>query len=141
MTLTWTDNAGNETGFTIQRATNLGFTAGLTTNNVAANTTTFNTGNIALNTTYYFRVQAFNEGGASTWSFRPTRRSARQQGPYARAIISLRRKTRPPRQRRAASTIHNAAPSSSTSSRLKYITPAAWPTTSITMGRTTTPPI
>jgi FtsP/CotA-like multicopper oxidase with cupredoxin domain len=68
VTLNWVDNANDETGFTIQRATNLNFTASLTTSTVAANTTTFNTGNIARNTTYYFRVRAFNQSGNSAWS-------------------------------------------------------------------------
>ena len=36
-TLTWTDNATNETNFTIQRATNLQFTTGLTTATAAGN--------------------------------------------------------------------------------------------------------
>ena len=35
--LTWADNSNNETGFTIQRATNSLFTQGLTTVTVAAN--------------------------------------------------------------------------------------------------------
>ena len=68
MTLTWVDNSNNETGFEIQRATNLNFTAGLTTNTVGANTTTFNTGNVPRNTTFYFRVRAVNEAGASAWT-------------------------------------------------------------------------
>ncbi|MHB0857657.1 MAG: fibronectin type III domain-containing protein [Anaerolineae bacterium] len=68
ITLNWVDNANNETGFTIQRATNLAFTAGVTTNTVPANTTTFNTGNVTRNTRYYFRVQAFNQSGNSAWS-------------------------------------------------------------------------
>jgi predicted phage tail protein len=67
VTLTWTDNANNETGFTVQRATNAAFTAGLTTSNVAANTTTFTTGNLPRNTSFYFRVQAVNATGTSAW--------------------------------------------------------------------------
>jgi len=65
VTLTWTDNANNETGFTIQRATNAAFTTGLATSTVGANATTFTTGNIARNTDFYFRVWATNASGAS----------------------------------------------------------------------------
>jgi hypothetical protein len=67
--LNWTDNSVAETGFTIQRATNNAFTAGLTTFTVAANTTTFvnNNAGLAANTTYFYRVQA-NNGTPSAWS-------------------------------------------------------------------------
>lgn len=68
VTLTWADNANNETGFEIQRATNLNFTAGLTTSTVGPNITTFNTGNIARGTNFYFRVRAFNSAGNSAWA-------------------------------------------------------------------------
>ncbi|MBI5653246.1 MAG: multicopper oxidase domain-containing protein [Chloroflexi bacterium] len=66
VTLTWTDNANNETGFRIQRATNATFTAGLQTQTVAANSTT----RIELRTrnrTYYYRIQSYNGSGASAW--------------------------------------------------------------------------
>lgn len=65
VTLTWTDNADSESGFTIQRATNPTFTTGLVSSNVAANVTTFTTGNVARNTAYYFRIWATNVAGAS----------------------------------------------------------------------------
>jgi hypothetical protein len=65
-TLTWKDNSSNETGFTIQRATNLQFTTGLTTFTAAANATTL-TQTITSNTTYYYRIQANNIGGSSAW--------------------------------------------------------------------------
>jgi len=58
--LTWTDNSNNETGFTVQRATNATFTAGLTTTNVAANTTTLTVTGLSRNTNYYFRIRANN---------------------------------------------------------------------------------
>ena len=41
VTVTWTDNATNETGFRIRRATNAAFTLNLTTATVGANVTTF----------------------------------------------------------------------------------------------------
>ncbi len=68
VTLTWTDNANNETGFIIQRATNSVFSAGLVTSTAGANATTFTTGNLPRFTTYWFRVAATNSAGASTWS-------------------------------------------------------------------------
>jgi titin len=70
--LTWADNSTNETGFTVQRATNATFTAGLVSTSVpGANATT--TVNYALNgltkgTILYFRVQATNASGVSTWA-------------------------------------------------------------------------
>lgn len=65
VTLTWTDNADNESGFTIQRATDSTFTTGLVTSTVGANVTTFTTGNVPRNTAYYFRIWATNVAGAS----------------------------------------------------------------------------
>ncbi len=66
VTLTWTDVAG-ETGYRIQRATDANFTANVVTSTVGANTTTFTTGNVARNTDFYFRVQAYNDIGNSAW--------------------------------------------------------------------------
>lgn len=61
--LRWTD-VTNETGYTIQRATNAGFTTGLVTYKVGANTTTFLApGNLKKGTTYYYRVLATNTVG------------------------------------------------------------------------------
>jgi fibronectin type 3 domain-containing protein len=67
--LTWTDNANNETGFTIQRATDAGFTVGLTTFTInTPNTNAFTDTTVAPKTTYYYRVGAFNLAGTSAWS-------------------------------------------------------------------------
>ncbi len=65
-TLTWTDNATNETGFTIQRATNATFTTGLSSFTAAANAVTL-TQTVTRNTTYYYRIRANNLGGSSAW--------------------------------------------------------------------------
>jgi FtsP/CotA-like multicopper oxidase with cupredoxin domain len=65
ITLTWTDNANNESGFTIQRATSAAFTTGLVTATVGANVQTFQTGNLPRNTSFYFRIWATNAVGAS----------------------------------------------------------------------------
>ncbi|MBE0598144.1 MAG: multicopper oxidase domain-containing protein [Desulfuromonadales bacterium] len=67
ITLTWVDHANNETGFILQRATDAAFTANLVSTTLAANATTFNTGNVARNTAYYFRIQAINGAGPSAW--------------------------------------------------------------------------
>jgi len=58
--LTWTDNSLNETGVTIQRATDSGFTTGLTTFTVGADVATFTDTSVVANTTYYYRVVAGN---------------------------------------------------------------------------------
>ncbi|HEX5941253.1 MAG TPA: fibronectin type III domain-containing protein, partial [Anaerolineales bacterium] len=72
LTLTWSDNSNNETGFIIQRATNSSFTRGLVTVNVGADITSFNDTGLKKGTTYYYRVQAvnlFNDGlGPFPWS-------------------------------------------------------------------------
>jgi len=67
VTLTWTDNANNESGFRIQRATDAAFTFNVVTSTVGANITTFQTGNVARGTAFYFRVQAFNSADPSAW--------------------------------------------------------------------------
>jgi mono/diheme cytochrome c family protein len=48
--LTWVDNAGNETGFRVERATNNTFSAGLATSTVGANTTSYSDTNVAAGT-------------------------------------------------------------------------------------------
>ena len=67
--LTWTDNANNETGFTIQRATNASFTSGLVTYTANTNATSYlNNSGVSLRTTYYYRIRANNTVGNSAWS-------------------------------------------------------------------------
>jgi fibronectin type 3 domain-containing protein len=56
--LTWGDNSNKEAGFAIQRATDANFTVGLTTFNVAANTTTYQDSTVARNGLYWYRVLA-----------------------------------------------------------------------------------
>jgi pectate lyase len=63
--LTWTDNANNETGFVVERATNSAFSAGLVSSNVGANVQSFSATGLAASTTYFFRVRATNSGGSS----------------------------------------------------------------------------
>jgi hypothetical protein len=66
--LTWADNANNETGFRIERATNSGFTASLVTATVGSNTRTYSATGLTAGTTYYFRVYATNAAGSSAAS-------------------------------------------------------------------------
>src|SRR6185369_15785013 len=64
--LSWTDNAPNETGFKIERATDgVTFTQIGTT---AANVTTFNNTGLSAGVTYSYRVRATNSGGDSGYS-------------------------------------------------------------------------
>ncbi len=66
--LSWTDNAGNESEFRIQRcrgATCTNFTLIAT---VGANVTTYTNTGLAANTTYRYRVVAYNASGTSGYS-------------------------------------------------------------------------
>jgi len=62
--LNWTDNSLNETGFTIERATNAAFTTGLATFTVGADVTTYT--DSTYNPPYYYRVFANNLVGDTT---------------------------------------------------------------------------
>jgi subtilisin family serine protease len=66
ITISWTDNSGNESGFRIERSTNgVDFTT-LTT--VGANVTSFRDTGLAASTSYTYRVAAVNSNGASGYS-------------------------------------------------------------------------
>jgi FtsP/CotA-like multicopper oxidase with cupredoxin domain len=76
----FTDKSKNEEGFTVQRATNAAFTESVAfqvnaANGSAANmngyinsTVTFTDGTVTLGSTYWYRVQASNQSGASPWA-------------------------------------------------------------------------
>ncbi|HCH00083.1 MAG TPA: hypothetical protein DE036_10055, partial [Actinobacteria bacterium] len=66
--LTWMDNSTNETGFIVQRATNAGFTAGLTAFSVGENATAYTDRIGNTNQTFYYRVYASNVVG-DTWDY------------------------------------------------------------------------
>ena len=65
--LTWTDHAGNELGFRVQRARGSQGTFVLV-GSVAANVTTFTDTTATAGKTYRYRVRAYNDEGPSSWS-------------------------------------------------------------------------
>ena len=64
--LTWVDNSDNEKGFTLERAPAPGAFAPIA--NLPANSTTYTDTAVEPATTYRYRVCAWNDYGASTWS-------------------------------------------------------------------------
>ncbi|HYN32447.1 MAG TPA: hypothetical protein VES40_07470, partial [Ilumatobacteraceae bacterium] len=66
--LTWSDNSTNETGFTIQRATNAAFTTGVSSTAVATNSVSTTLTGLSRATTYYVRIRANNAVGSSAWA-------------------------------------------------------------------------
>ncbi|TEB06985.1 Spore coat protein A [Pelotomaculum schinkii] len=66
VTLTWSDNANNETSYRIQGATNATFTNNLVTSTVGANTIMYQT-IVPRFTTYYFRIRAISGAERSVW--------------------------------------------------------------------------
>jgi hypothetical protein len=65
--LTWSDNSSNEDGFNIERKTGSGGSFSRITT-VGANTTSYVNSGLADNTTYCYRVNAFNSAGASAYT-------------------------------------------------------------------------
>jgi hypothetical protein len=70
--LSWTDNANNETGFTLQRATNAAFTTGLVSTAIpganASSIGKYQLTGLKKGAVLYFRVQATNTVGGSSWT-------------------------------------------------------------------------
>lgn len=65
-TLSWTDNADDETGFIIERKTGSGSFYEI--NTLGANVTTYSNTSLSANTTYHYRVKAYNTSGDSGYS-------------------------------------------------------------------------
>jgi titin len=63
VTLSWTDNASDETGFRIERSVNGGAWSSLTT--VATNVTSYDDTSVSGETSYAYRVAAYNGAGDS----------------------------------------------------------------------------
>jgi hypothetical protein len=65
--LAWTDNANNETGYTLQRSTSSTFSSP-TTVELAANSRSYASTGLAASRTYYYRVRAKTSTATSAWS-------------------------------------------------------------------------
>jgi carboxypeptidase T len=66
--LSWTDNANNETGFKIERCKGISCTNFTQIATVGANITTYSSTGLSSNSTYRFRVRAYNSAGNSIYS-------------------------------------------------------------------------
>jgi hypothetical protein len=66
--LTWTDNSGNETSFTLERCAGNNCTNFAAIAQVGAGVTTFTDNGLTRRTTYRYRVRAVNGAGASQYS-------------------------------------------------------------------------
>jgi titin len=65
--LAWADSSNNEDGFKIERKASPAGTFGLIAT-VGPNVTSYSNNNLSANTTYYYRVCAYNAGGHSSYS-------------------------------------------------------------------------
>jgi len=65
--LSWQDNSNNETGFKIERKTGVGGSYSEIAT-VGANVTAYSNTGLSTNTTYYYRVKAYNGAGDSGYS-------------------------------------------------------------------------
>jgi fibronectin type 3 domain-containing protein len=81
--LSWTDNAGNEQGFKIERKTGVSGTWSQI-DTVGANITTYQSTGLSANTTYYYRVRAYNGAGDSAYSNEPFATTSASQSFSAR---------------------------------------------------------
>ncbi len=88
--LSWTDNSNNETGFKIERKTGVsGSWSQIAT--VGANITSYSNTGLTGNTTYYYRVRAYNAAGDSSYSNEAnatTPACVANQAPVAVATVS-----------------------------------------------------
>lgn len=78
--LSWTDNSGNETGFKIERKTGAAGTWSQIAT-VGANVTSYSSTGLMANTTYYYRVRAYNVTGDSAYSGEINRTTSASTGP------------------------------------------------------------
>ena len=66
--LTWTDNATNEDGFRIERCKGATCTKFVQIATVSSNVTAYTNTGLSANTTYRYRVRAYNASGTSGYS-------------------------------------------------------------------------
>jgi hypothetical protein len=76
--LRWRDNSGNENGFLIERCQGAGCTDFAQVGQAGVNVTSFRDSGLSRNTTYTYRVRAFNSVGASAPSNTASARTARK---------------------------------------------------------------
>jgi hypothetical protein len=76
--LRWQDNAGTEDGFRIERCAGTGCTAFAQVAVVAHDVTSYVDSGLARNTSYSYRVRAFNAGGVSAYSNTATAKTRRK---------------------------------------------------------------
>jgi hypothetical protein len=68
ITVNWTDNSSDETGFKLERKTGSGGTWAEINGSIAANTVTLNNTGLTASTQYYYRIRSFNSAGNSSYS-------------------------------------------------------------------------
>jgi hypothetical protein len=90
--LTWQDNSGNETLFSIERSTDGSNFGEIDT--VGANITSYNDTTVAENTTYWYRVRAYNSAGYSSYSNTASDTTPTCTGEPPAAPTNLQGKTR-----------------------------------------------
>ncbi len=66
--LTWTDNAGNEAGFKIERSLTANGNKYVQVATVGPDAVSYSDTQLSASTTYYYRVAAYNAAGTSTYS-------------------------------------------------------------------------
>jgi hypothetical protein len=76
--LRWQDNAGTEDGFRVERCVGTGCTAFAQVAVVGRDVTGYTDGGLARNTSYTYRVRAFNAGGVSAYSNTATAKTRRK---------------------------------------------------------------
>ena len=86
ISVAWTDNATNESGFKLDRSTNATFTQNLVTTTLGANVTTTQVSGLAASTTYYFRLRAFNALGESINSGTASSTTSAASGPVTNTV-------------------------------------------------------
>jgi fibronectin type 3 domain-containing protein len=65
ISLAWSEPAGNQSGFTLVRATDVNFTQNVTNASLGASATSFNDASVVAGTTYYYKLVAVNSAGSS----------------------------------------------------------------------------
>ena len=70
ITLTWSDNADDESGFKLERST-AEFTGFIQISLLSANQTSYMDTDLSASTTYYYRIRAYNNDGDSAYSNTP----------------------------------------------------------------------